>query len=198
MVYSQSLRKKTLSWILILSSIIYLTFAYIPSYASACSCAPPPDVKTALSNSDAVFSGKVISVNNKRTLKGYSVRNVLFEISQTWKGVNESHITVITGQGGGDCGIDFIVGNDYLVYSRESDMYGKKQLTTIMCDRTTELISANEDLSYLGKGESPTIKVDINKENWSGTSVIKITVLFVIGLFSFLGWLYFFKKNKKI
>ncbi|MBW9234790.1 hypothetical protein JQK62_21625, partial [Leptospira santarosai] len=80
----------------------------------------------------------------------------MFEVAETWKGVSESQVFIITGSGGGDCGYEFQVGQDYLVYATESTMYGNQaELVTIICDRTTELGSAQEDLAVLGKGKEP-------------------------------------------
>lgn len=188
-----SLSKKAVSWILLLCSFVYILLVYIPNPANACSCAPPPSVESEFSRSDAVFSGKVISVKDKRSLNGILTKSVIFEVSQTWKGVKESQINITTGSGGGDCGIHFIVGEEYLVYSRESDMYGKKQLTTIMCDRTVDLASATEDLKYLGEGKPPTKQVNIASEDLSRITLISIFSILGFGLIVII----IFRKWKK-
>lgn len=189
-LFSQS----SIKWILLICSLMYMTMAYIPITAKACSCAPPPSVETALSRADAVFSGKVISIKDNRSLSGYTSKKVLFEVSQTWKGVKESQITITTGQGGGDCGNNFFEGEDYLVYSHESDMYGKKQLISTMCDRTVELDSANEDLEILGVGEAPLKQIDLISETQGRSFLIIMFVILLTGLLGFLGW-YKFRKS---
>lgn len=97
-----------------------------PSITSACSCAELPGVEEEFERSKAVFSGKVIDIREKRSLKGYTTKSVLFEVTNTWKGVEQSQIIITTGQGGGDCGYDFKEGEEYLVYAYESTMYGKR------------------------------------------------------------------------
>jgi hypothetical protein len=186
---SQPFGRQIITWLFLMSSFVYILIAYIPSSASACSCAQPPSVNSELSRSDVVFSGKVISVREKRSLNGYLTKQAIFEVSQTWKGVEQSQIMITTGQGGGDCGINFIEGEDYLVYSRESDMYGKKLLTSIICDRTVELAVANEDLAVLGEGKPPVKKVDIvsNDDNSRSSIFIIFGVIFV-GLIAIWGW----------
>lgn len=105
-----------------------------PSITSACSCAELPSVEEELEQSTAVFSGKVLGVREKRSLNGYMKKSVLFEVKNTWKGVKQSQMIITTGQGGGDCGIDFIVGKEYLVYANESTIYGAKSLVSVICD----------------------------------------------------------------
>jgi hypothetical protein len=134
-----------LPWIMLIPLFLYATLVFYPNSAYGCSCAQPPSVKEELDRSKAVFTGKVIQVNEKQPLNGYISKKVIFEVSQVWKGIEQSQIQITTGQGDGDCGIDFVLGKDYLVYASESDLYGKKQLTTIICDRTTPIVSANED-----------------------------------------------------
>ncbi len=64
---------------------------------------------------------------------------------------------IYTGSGGGDCGISFTEGTEYLVYAQTSTMYGDKELlVTIICDRTRPLIQAKEDLTVLSEGKEPT------------------------------------------
>jgi hypothetical protein len=186
---SQPFERQIITWLFLMSSFFYILIAYIPSSANACSCAQPPSVKSELSSSDVVFSGKVISVREKRSLNGYLTKQAIFEVSQTWKGVKQSQIMITTGQGGGDCGINFIEGEDYLVYSRESDMYGKKLLTSIICDRTVELVAANEDLSVLGEGKPPVEKVDIVSNDVNSRNLIFILFgVIVAGLIAIWGW----------
>lgn len=122
--------------------ILILICIFIGSFASgvdACSCAENPKVEITLQQSEAVFSGKVVDVREKRTLNGYLSKSVLFDVMNTWKGVEQSQIIITTGLGGGDCGFDFKEGQEYLVYANESKMYGVKGLKAIICSRTSEL-----------------------------------------------------------
>ncbi len=70
-------------------------------------------------------------------------------IALLWKLVGNTTVQIQTGRGGGDCGYEFTIGSDYLVYA--SHAYGKPNayLVTSICSRTTELSQAAEDMAYL-------------------------------------------------
>ena len=141
------------------------------SSVSACSCAENPDVDVALEQSQAVFSGKVLGIQAKMG-KGSYGRLVHFEVMKTWKGIEDSQVMITTGLGGGDCGFDFQVGQEYLVYASESDMYGEKTLVAIICSRTTEISMAQGDLQILGEGNLPQNDVEIPFTNMNKGGVI--------------------------
>lgn len=137
-----------------------------PAVTSACSCAQLPSVGEELERSKAVFSGKVLDIKEKKSLQGFPNNSVLFEVMENWKGAEQSQVIITTGQGDGDCGIDFTEGNEYLVYANESTMYGAKSLGSIICDRTDLLSASKEDLAVLGQGQSPIEEVDLTgKQN---------------------------------
>ena len=163
-----------------------------PSYGSACSCAQPPGVKEELSQSKAVFSGKVIEVEEKKSVTGFTTKAVLFEVKEVWKGVSQSQIEVTTGAGGGDCGYEFKAGQDYLVYANDSDMYGFKKLTVIICSRTADISAAQDDLAILGEGQVPEEKVDLQH---AGANNVVI-VLTGVTVAAFFIWLYLKKRHK--
>ncbi|MEK3889499.1 hypothetical protein [Bacillus sp. FSL K6-3431] len=154
-----------------------------PSISKACSCAELSNVEEEFDRSKAVFSGKVVDIKEKRNLKGYTSKSVLFEVTNTWKGAEQSQIIITTGQGGGDCGIDFKEKQEYLVYANESTMYGSNTLTSLICDRTNELSSSQEDLEILGEGKPPIEKVDLTGKHEGNQFYIWVTVLLVPGLF---------------
>ena len=165
-----------------------------PAATSACSCAELPTAEEEMERSDAIFSGKVMEIKEKK-VNGYMTKSVLFEVTDTWKGVDESQVIITTGQGGGDCGFRFIEGQEYLVYAKESDMYRAKSLTTIMCDRTNTLRALQDDLKVLGAGENPTEKVDLSSSNQNSTPFY----LWIAGALAVvaLGTFLFMKRIKK-
>lgn len=171
--------------------MILLTFIFIigsfPSITSACSCAELSSVEEAFERSAAVFSGKVLDIKKKKSLKGYTYKSVLFEVTNTWKGVEQTQIIIITGEGGGDCGFNFIEENEYLVYANESTMYGAKSLVSSMCGRTNVLISSQNDLAVLGEGEVPIEEVNLSGEQtrnqiiiWTSLGLAFFTVILTI------------------
>lgn len=160
--------KKWSPLFLMLALFIFLFLHLSPSQVQACSCAEVQNVEEELERSEAVFSGKVLDIREKTNPSGYNYKSVLFQVAYTWKGVKESQIIITTGLGGGDCGIDFKEGQEYLVYANESDadMYEANTLSTVICDRTNMIHASHEDLEILGDGEIPTDKISlIEKEN---------------------------------
>ena len=177
------MRKVTPIFVIIFISILLIGF--FPSITNACSCAELPSVEVEFERSQAVFSGRVVDVREKRSLNGYTSKSVLFEVTNTWKGVEQSQIIITTGQGGGDCGFDFKVGQEYLVYANESTMYGAKSLVSTICDRTDELIVLQKDLTILGEGQPPIEEVELTGKHegnqlyiW-GAVVIAIGIIFI-------------------
>jgi len=175
--------------------IAFLAFIFIgifiigsfPSVTNACSIAELPSVEEQFKLSKAVFSGEVVDIKEKKSLKGYTSKSVLFEVTNTWKGVEQSQIIITTGQGGGDCGYNFIKGNEYLVYANESTMYGAKSLVSTIGNRTDVLSSAQKDLEVLGEGQPPIEVVNLTgKRNrdliyiWATLGVAICIVVFFI------------------
>lgn len=182
--------KRKINMVLLICLFVSIMTIFIPSNAYACSCAEPISVQDELSRSETVFTGRVVEVKEERT-NGYLYNAVLFETSQIWKGGLESQIMIHTGGGGGDCGIQFKQGEDYLVYANPSSMYGdKEQLVTIICDRTNVLAQAEEDLAILGEGKVPTKQVDLTSEFNRLNSGAWVTVLGIvlIVVVAFLVW----------
>ncbi|WP_454191222.1 hypothetical protein [Paenibacillus sp. Marseille-Q7038] len=182
--------KRKINMVLLFCLLVSIMTISIPSNAYACSCVEPISVQDELSRSETVFSGRVIEVKEDRA-NGYLSNAVLFETSEIWKGGSESQIIIRTGGGGGDCGYQFNKGEDYLVYANPSSMYGdKEQLVTIICDRTSVLAQAEEDLAILGEGKAPTKQVDLTRELnrlSSGTWITMLGIV-IIGMIFFLVW----------
>ncbi|MFE8698795.1 hypothetical protein ACFYKT_21150 [Cytobacillus sp. FJAT-53684] len=132
-------------------------------------------------------------MKDKKDKKGYTPKSVLFEVTNTWKGIQQSQVIITTGQGGGDCGIDFKVGQDYLVYAHESTMYGENTLVTVICDRTNKLSSLQQDLEVLGEGEPPSEIVDLSNENGGNQMYIWIPVFIAFGIVAII----LIKRRKK-
>src|SRR5207249_860298 len=75
-------------------------------------------VKKALKQSKAVFSGKVTEIDNNPSKLFVKVK---LKIEKTWKNINSQEVIVITGRGSGDCGYPFQMSESYLVYAYGSD-----------------------------------------------------------------------------
>lgn len=135
--------------------------------ALACRCAvPAPGLKTPAetNRSTAIFEGTVESIRLQWPLIDASegaaidadlddeppILLVSFRVSRTYRGASLDHVELRTGCGGGDCGFDFQVGKEYLVYAYKDE---NSQLATDICTETGLLSEKAMDLAYL-RGES--------------------------------------------
>jgi hypothetical protein len=181
--------RRTINLILLSCLILSIMTIFIPYSVYACSCAQPQTVEAELSRSKEVFAGRVLEVKEHRSLNGSMTKAALFEVNQIWKGGSESQIIIYTGSGGGDCGVRFEEGEEYLVYAYPSTMYGDKELLiTIICDRTKVMVQAQEDLAILGEGKVPTEQVNLEDElnrlhPYVWITVIGITVIGIMVFF---------------
>jgi hypothetical protein len=169
---------------LVASVIFALTFSLAPAFG--CSCVqPPPGNNTAIglaqwtaSRSDAIFEGRVEGVDLKGPLleakvgdlipaeleQDLPVMQVSFEASRSYRGAQHKNIRVRTGIGGGDCGFDFEVGKQYLVYAFADE---SGHLSTGICSGTALVEASQTNLSYL-RGET----IVSLKEKRSAASIV--------------------------
>jgi hypothetical protein len=128
----------------------------LPDCASACSCASlgsqQEQVKQALSDSEAVFSGEVVDVEKERaaTASHPGTVTVTLQVSEVLKGPQRETLEVSTPSTGSACRYPFEEGREYLVYA-----YGKQDLKVDLCSETKLLSKAGADLAVLGNGEKP-------------------------------------------
>jgi hypothetical protein len=137
-----------------------------------CSCAGPartPCVGAGMST--AVFTGKVLEINdppppvlvpstdntgrvyaNRRTAAPITpqrpLRVVRLSVADVLTGVEalQKEIEILTGYGGGDCGYQFQVGIEYVIYAYKNSA---GRLETGICTRTRPLAEAAEDVKYI-------------------------------------------------
>ncbi len=127
--------------------------------AYACSCAGPGSPSEELEQFDAVFTGRVVSIQHSfdPDAAPYSPRDrttVGFEVSAVWKGDVQETMYVTTAPSDASCGFSFVEGEEYIVYgydsSRADDGY-----SVGLCSRTALLGQAQADLDELGQGHAP-------------------------------------------
>lgn len=167
-------------------------FNFSPTTSYACSCAEPDTVKEELRHSSAVFSGRVVEIvdenKNKSIQSSADPIAVLFEVEESWKGLNQTQITVYTERSSASCGYEFDLNKEYLVYAHEANGAFKVSY----CSRTTLLPTAEKDIRELGQGEKPIEKVSsdsnvikgedqINPENPANNNKI-YNILLILGL----------------
>lgn len=138
--------------------ILPALFAAALSFAGPCSTCrcvvPPPTPQSALESATAVFTGTVVSIRETTVSpepgRWRPARMVGFRVDGAWKGVSAPKVVVLTGMGGGDCGLDFDRGARYLVYAHAG---ADGKLSTGVCRRTAPAALASEDLRALGNPE---------------------------------------------
>ncbi|WP_203247237.1 hypothetical protein [Sporosarcina beigongshangi] len=175
-------------FLLSLCLIVFFVLLQNPMPTAACSCAMMPSPEQGFSEAQAVFSGEVISIKDNSSLLGGYGKTVLFAVKETWKGTDGMEVAITTGSGGGDCGIAFVTGQDYLVYAHLSDMYEKQSLSTNICSPTKILADATKDLSVFGEGQIPSNN-EVPIKSGKTTYLIIGGVVFIAGLFTIIGWM---------
>jgi len=146
----QRVARVALALLLLLTTL--LLAAPVPAYACSCVEGTPP--RQALDRAAAVFAGTVLDVNTfALPLLDNSLQpvRVTFEVNQVWKGEVAGRAVIRTAQDSAACGYDFAAGTAYLVYAYQSE----DGLATGLCERTTEITNAGEDLAVLGIGDAP-------------------------------------------
>ena len=130
-----------------------LCFLISTGVTNACSCGDTPSPSVALAQSSKVFSGKVVHVSDgggterePALLSGYI--SVEFEVYAVWKGPAFATMFVETAWWSGSCGVEFYLGQEWLVYSYDG-------VTTHPCSRTRPLELAQADIDELGEGQVP-------------------------------------------
>jgi len=126
------------------------------AYASACSCTYPLPPWEALGQAGSVFIGRVTGIAGGG-MGAQDVR-VTFDVSQVFKGIKPTTITVSTEGNSATCGYGFEVGGEYIVYA--SDYNSDGVLSTSICTRTKLLSLAQEDLAELGNSTGVQEPVD--------------------------------------
>lgn len=128
---------------------VALLLIFISNYSFGCSCIGENSIKNEIKNRDVVLIGKIISqeeYEEKDTLyHNFIFKKIKFKIAviEKLKGeIKTDTISIFTGLGRGDCGINFKIGEKYIIYANYDNEHfniGKKVdkfLTTNICTRT--------------------------------------------------------------
>lgn len=126
-------------------AFVIALFTVFPSALVACSCIASGPPCQAYWNYSVIFSGRVLEIVPFATDTSRPQRLVKFGVSETYRGQIDRIAEIITGQGGGDCGYNFQVGQSYMVYP---GMRNDGRLEASICSRTRELSKADDDLEY--------------------------------------------------
>jgi hypothetical protein len=151
------------AWLVV---ILLLGLFARPSPVLACSCSEPRSPAIEFAQAGAVFRGEVTRI--RETARGYRVD---FAVRRSWKGILTENAQVSTGSSDADCGYDFQVGAEYVVYAYDwGDGWN-----THSCSRTTEVSRAAEDLGYLDTLD-PLVPASTLPSSWGQPGVISLTI----------------------
>lgn len=126
-----------------------------PSTSFACKCAPPSEVADALAQSSAVFEAQVTQLNTTDT-----ELEVTLHVTRAWKGVETETIRVRTRKESGACGVEFGMGQVWLVYANQTTEDAGIALQVLRCGRSRLAEEGAEDLEKLGLGVVPVAPRD--------------------------------------
>jgi hypothetical protein len=135
----------------------------------ACSCVLPEHFDPASSTgaAAAVFVGRVVKISPFPAPRAreagpfYDDREVVIEVSASWKGPRTLRITVLTGNSGADCGYFFETGKEYLVFADSTDSAvdprwaGSHLLSVSLCSETSSLDRAKDNVRALRAWKRP-------------------------------------------
>ncbi len=151
--------------------LLTISLVFFGTRVFACVCMGG-GTKEYFENSEAIFSGVVteftsVDKNSKEWVAAKTfvndygrfpftagvydsghegIQKAVFRINKTWKGSQQGSVDVFTSTGAALCGVDFIVGHEYLVYAKDSN----GQLLVSKCGGTKDILDgAGEDVEYL-------------------------------------------------
>jgi hypothetical protein len=147
------MRTKALFFILALATCTTITLL-LPLKAHACSCGPPDTVRERLADSDAVFTGKVVGIDEDIFLRRPGWTAVRFDVTAIWKGPNQPQLVIYAGYSndtGSMCEGKFQLGESYLVYAFKDKNVGVLDAGLGICSSYTgRLVDKEQDLRELG------------------------------------------------
>ena len=155
--------------------------------AYACKCAVPGSPSEELEKFDAVFAGKVLSIEHSfdpdtpsRSPGDYTT--VGFTVNTVWKGVVDKNIDLTTPPTGGSCGFAFVEEEEYIVYAYEGTEENAN-LNVSFCGRTAPLGEAQADLDALGEGYAPqagTAGPSSQQPQNTGAGITRVIVVVIV------------------
>jgi len=142
----------------------------LPAPADACSCSSgSPDLPTVLrdarAHADAIFLGRVVSVESRWPLLGLvglgpRGREAHLEILEVFKGAVGPRLVMNTGPSLGSCEFPFEAGVEYLVYASKHE----GRLETGLCRRTRPVSKGDSELEWLRTGTLPPVPEALQRE----------------------------------
>ena len=134
---------------ILVTAFSVIVFLFSPAIVAACSCMSSGPPCQSYWNTPIVFSGRVFEITTPKIKETRSAtfpeKTIRFAVNQAFRGISGTTAEVVTGMGGGDCGYDFELNENYLVYA--DNHQGK--IYAGICSRTQLLSKAVEDIEYI-------------------------------------------------
>lgn len=192
---------------LVICLLVVLNLFTQPSIAYACSCVADITIPENFAIHDAVFAGKVVRivdnyspfystadhilyrldqpsyffykfVRNDEKRLGFSI---FFKVTNSWKGIESTYVSVNTGRGGGDCGYSFSQNKEYLIYAGYGYGIPGNYWVTSICSGNSIFTHDLEDLKYLNTKPSLSLKYSI-PVFWTENDSITLSLLTLFGV----------------
>jgi hypothetical protein len=137
----------------VLILLLVAFYAVLPvGRAEACSCIPPEPPHAALAKATAVFSGRVVGIDEPAfPTNSLEPVHITLNVERSWKGPLTEEIEVRTAISSASCGFTFEENKEYLVYAN-GDV---NDLQVSLCSRTALIENASADLASFGRGITP-------------------------------------------
>ena len=137
---------------LILLISISPTVTLAEASPTKCECQPVASVLDSKNSATHVFVGEVLDVILGTNFNVESEKEFLVKtrIKRFWKGNFQEEITIRTPQKKEACGLQFAIGQQYLIYG-----IGEASPLTTSCSRTVQIDNENakNDLKHLGEAQ---------------------------------------------
>ena len=128
-----------------MKKIALLIFLFSISTSFACSCIGKSGIRKEIKSTDVIVLGKVIKKSESTfqdpEFPEIKIQNIMYEIliTKKFKGkVETDYVTIFSGVGNGDCGINLEIGKEYIIYANQTEYLSLnlKLLETNICTRT--------------------------------------------------------------
>jgi hypothetical protein len=150
--------------------VVCAVAALWPTRADACKCAPQTSACEEFARVDAVFVGRVVSIQPATDTPKFGSRRVQIAVVDALRGVSPGSVTVRTYPAdGGSCGYPFVEGETYLVYAFQPEA---GVLVATMCGRTRLAADVPDEIGYLralarpASGTTARIKGQLQTLSW--------------------------------
>lgn len=116
-------------------ALLVITIFFNVNFGNACTCIGEISFRKEFRKTDVVFLGRIVSIskfqvpprsNHPKEMKLF-LNEVKINVLNIYKGkLKYTNVTLITGIGNGDCGIPFVINENYLIFSNYKNKYTNK------------------------------------------------------------------------